>query len=156
VIGVISPAFSATGVLGELDELARVEQAALRMAPAQHPLGARDAPRRDVHLRLAVEQQLAIADRPVKVAHQRQVLGVVLVQAAGVERVTTAFVARLVQGHACASQQDIRVGAMAGEQRDTDARVRIDHQSRELHRIAQRHQHLVGDADRVFGAVLRQ
>jgi hypothetical protein len=55
-----------TAAFGGSNELGRAEQSALGMLPADERLGATDRPGCEVHLRLVVDDQLAVADRVVK------------------------------------------------------------------------------------------
>ena len=49
------------GALGDLDELERAEQAALRVLPADEPLGGDRAAEPELDLRLVVEHELVAA-----------------------------------------------------------------------------------------------
>ncbi|MNO98585.1 hypothetical protein D3C76_903330 [compost metagenome] len=123
------------GVLRQLDELVRRQHAVLRMAPAHQGLGAADLVAGDLHLGLVVEQQLVAVDGAAQVAHQRQVLGAFLVQAALEYRKAGVGALGLLHGAAGAADQRFRCGAMAGVEGDADARPRFEVKAGQFHRV---------------------
>ena len=112
-------------VVGERQEVGRHQQPAPRVRPAHERLDAADRARRDLRLRLVVQDELAALQPVAQLAQQLQPAPRVVVARGQVDLVAGAGALGLVHGHVGALQQPERVARVLGEERDADRRVDV-------------------------------
>src|SRR5690606_26847269 len=139
-------------LLGERDEVRRVDEAALREVPAHQRLGAGDPPGLHVVLRLIVQAQLVALEGAPQLALQHQALDRRRAHLARVELVAVAagFLGPVERGVCVADQVDDVVG-VARVERDADAGGHEDLLAMRLEWLADRAQQPVRETRGLVG-----
>ena len=109
--------------LRERDEIARQEQAQLRVLPARQRLGTPHATGRELDLGLEVDLELVAAAIAPQVRQERQARRTVGVDLGGVDAVAAARVLRGVHRDVGAAHERQRVGAVLRTEHDADGRA---------------------------------
>ena len=105
-----------------------------------------------VGLGLEVQDELVVVDRAAQVGDQREVLAVVGVGGAVVERVAAVGALGRVHGDVGVLEQRLGVLAVLGVERDPDARLDLDADVLELEALGDRRAHAGRRVERVLGA----
>ena len=140
------------GLLGDRDELGRVDDAQLGVLPAGERLHADDPARAQLGLRLVGEHQLAALDRVAQLGGEREPARAVVVLAGLERRVAARGGLRGVHGDVGALDQRLDVMAVLGMARDADRAADLQRGGVDGERLAQAGEQALGDLVGGLGA----
>ena len=141
------------GLLGERDELAGRDQAALRMVPAHQRLEAADPAVLEANDRLVVQLEFGVGDGRAEIDLERVARLQPPVHLPLEEPVGAAAVALgEIERHVGVLEQLIRAGAVGGRDRDADAGADLDRAAADLERLAEQVDDARGELAALLGA----